>query len=118
MARAERHGLRLIVAFGSRATGRSHPGSDLDNLVRLRPLAEELGGTAPRDFFESFLRMVELNVLPPDFARQIAHAAGLRNRLAHEYNDIDPRLVHTAARQALVDIPSYLDHLQRFLETV
>ena len=81
-------------------------------------VAVELGGTAPRDFFESFLRMVELKALPPDFARQIAHAAGLRNRLAHEYNDIDPRLVHAAARRALVDIPAYLDHLHQFLETV
>jgi predicted nucleotidyltransferase len=30
---AERHGLRLIVAFGSRAAGREHPGSDLDIAV-------------------------------------------------------------------------------------
>lgn len=81
-------------------------------------VAVELGGTAPRDFFESFLRMAELKVLPPDFARQIAHAAGLRNRLAHEYNDIDPRQVHEAARRALVDFPTYLDHLQRFLDTL
>lgn len=30
---AERHGLRLIVAFGSRAKGKAHPGSDLDIAV-------------------------------------------------------------------------------------
>jgi len=34
---AERHGLRLIVAFGSRMTGRSHAGSDLDLAVLPKP---------------------------------------------------------------------------------
>ena len=34
---AECHGLRLIVAFGSRAMGRSHPGSDLDIAVLPEP---------------------------------------------------------------------------------
>jgi uncharacterized protein YutE (UPF0331/DUF86 family) len=78
----------------------------------------ELGGVAPKDFFESFLKMADLGALPPEFARQIAQAAGLRNRLAHEYNEIDPRQVHQAAGRALVDIPIYLDHLQRFLDSI
>jgi uncharacterized protein YutE (UPF0331/DUF86 family) len=81
-------------------------------------IAVEQAGVAPRDFFQSFLKMAELRVLPPDFARQIAQAAGLRNRLAHEYNDLDPRKVHEAAAGALADIPIFLTHLQRFLETV
>lgn len=78
----------------------------------------ERSGVAPKDFFESFLKMGDLGVLPPDFARQIAQAAGLRNRLAHEYNEIDPRQVHQAAGRALKDIPAYLDHLQRFLDSI
>ncbi|MDR7484292.1 MAG: DUF86 domain-containing protein [Armatimonadota bacterium] len=44
-------------------------------------IAVELGGVAPKDFFESFLKMAELGVLPPEFPRRIARAAGLRNRL-------------------------------------
>ncbi|MDR7521000.1 MAG: DUF86 domain-containing protein [Armatimonadota bacterium] len=81
-------------------------------------IAVELGGVAPKDFFESFLKMAELGVLPSEFARRIAQAAGLRNRLAHEYNEIDPRQVHQAAGRALADIPIYLDHLQRFLDAI
>lgn len=71
-------------------------------------IALEEIGVAPRDF----------KVLPPDFARQIAQTAGLRNRLAHEYNDLDHRQIHEAARRALVDIPRYLDAIQRFLDTI
>jgi uncharacterized protein YutE (UPF0331/DUF86 family) len=79
-------------------------------------VAVEVGGVAPRDFHESFLKMAELNILPADFARQIAGAAGLRNRLAHEYNELDPRKVHAAAAGALADVPVYLDHVQQFLD--
>ena len=39
----------------------------------------------------SFTRLAELGVLDAEFARRIARAAGLRNRLVHEYEDIDPR---------------------------
>jgi len=81
-------------------------------------IALETSGVAPRDFFDSFLKMAELQVLPPEFARRIAQAAGLRNRLAHEYNDLDPRKVHEAAAAALIDIPIYLEHVQRFLDTL
>lgn len=79
-------------------------------------IAVEQTGTAPRDFFGSFLKLADLGVLPHEFARAIAHAAGLRNRLTHEYNEIDPRKVHEAAGAALRDVPIYLDGVQRFLD--
>ncbi|MDR7556541.1 MAG: DUF86 domain-containing protein [Armatimonadota bacterium] len=77
-------------------------------------LSIEVLGLAPRDFHDSFLKMAELGVLPPEFARRIAAAAGLRNRLAHEYNALDPNKVHQAA-EALDDIPRYLESVQQFL---
>ena len=42
---AEKHGLRLIVAFGSRVTGKDHPKSDLDLAVLPSPGAEVPVGT-------------------------------------------------------------------------
>ncbi|MDR7542926.1 MAG: DUF86 domain-containing protein [Armatimonadota bacterium] len=79
-------------------------------------LAVELGGVAPRDFHDSFLKLVELGILPAEFARRIARAAGLRNRLAHEYNDLDAAKVHEAAAGTLADVPVYLDDVQQFLD--
>jgi uncharacterized protein YutE (UPF0331/DUF86 family) len=81
-------------------------------------IAIETAGGAPRDFHHSFARLGELGVLPQAFAAEIARAAGLRNRLAHEYNDLDQRLVHEAAVRALREIPMYLEHIQRFLDTL
>lgn len=42
---AEKHGLRLIVAFGSRVTGKDHPDSDLDLAILPSPGAEVPIGT-------------------------------------------------------------------------
>lgn len=75
------------------------------------------GQPPPPDYHSSFLRLSELGVLDPEFARQIARAAGLRNRLVHDYDDLDPRLVFEALGHALSEIPRYLAavtaHLKR-----
>ena len=75
------------------------------------------GQPPPSDYHGSFLKLGELGVLEPDFARTIARAAGLRNRLVHDYEDLDPRKVFDALREALRDVPIYLarvnDHVKR-----
>lgn len=79
-------------------------------------LAVELRRVAPKDFHDSVLKLAELDVLPADFARRIARAAGPRNRLAHAYNEVGPAKVHAAAAEALADVPRYLDCIQQFLD--
>jgi len=39
----------------------------------------------PQDYYEAFIRLGELNVLPEEFARNLAPIAGFRNVLVHEY---------------------------------
>jgi hypothetical protein len=46
--------------------------------------------------------------LAPEFAARIAASAGLSNRIAHAYEDIDPARVHAALATALRDVPEYL----------
>lgn len=79
-------------------------------------LITELGHAPPSDYHVSFTRLAELNVLDADFARQIAACAGLRNRIIHEYNELDPEKVHDALRAALRDIPIYLERVRRFVD--
>ncbi len=43
-------------------------------------------------------------------------AAGLRNRIVHEYDDIDRERVYEALPVAVRRIPMCLDHIQRFVE--
>lgn len=73
------------------------------------------GHPPPSDYHASFLRLGEIGVLDAGFARRIAFAAGLRNRLVHEYEDIDAAKVFAALTAAMTDLPQYLDRINRYL---
>ena len=42
-------------------------------------------------------------------------AAGLRNRLVHDYDDLDPHRVFDALQAAVVDVPRYVAAVQAHL---
>lgn len=75
----------------------------------------EAGNAPPRDYFDCFIQMGRLGVLPIDFATALAPMAGLRNRLVHEYNDLDSSKIHEALRSASRDVPVYLAHVTRHI---
>ena len=79
-------------------------------------LITEEGHPPPRDYFESFTQLARVSVLPPAFAKQIAANAGLRNRLVHEYDEIDPERVYAGLQGAVRDVPDYLRHVERYLK--
>jgi uncharacterized protein YutE (UPF0331/DUF86 family) len=79
-------------------------------------LITEAGHAPPRDYYESFTQLAKLGILPPAFASQIAACAGLRNRLVHEYDEIDPRRVYEGLQAAVRDIPEYLRQVHAHLE--
>ena len=74
------------------------------------------GQPPPPDYYVSFVRLCELGILEPDFARDIARAAGLRNRIVHEYDALDPVKVFQALAEALRDVPRYLGHVNDYLQ--
>ena len=71
--------------------------------------------TIPKDYYESFLRLADLEILSPDEARKFAQLAGLRNRLAHEYNNLDDRKLFDAFQTTMSVLPLYLKAVERFL---
>lgn len=66
------------------------------------------GHAPPPDYYTSFLKLAELRILDADFARRLAPSAGLRNRLVHEYEAIDPVKVFEALEPARADIVEYV----------
>jgi uncharacterized protein YutE (UPF0331/DUF86 family) len=78
-------------------------------------LCVELLGVAPRDYHESFLKLAELRVITTDQSKKHARAAGLRNRLAHDYDGLDPSRVHEAAGHALTGVPEFLRSIEEFV---
>ncbi|MDI6809823.1 MAG: DUF86 domain-containing protein [Candidatus Eisenbacteria bacterium] len=79
-------------------------------------LITELDHPPPKDYFESFVELGRLGVLEPEFARSAAQAAGLRNRIVHEYDEIDEQKVYESLLTAAKDIPTYLQAVHVFVE--
>ncbi len=77
----------------------------------------ELGHPPPKDYYESFVMLGRLEVLPVEFSKKIATAAGLRNRIVHEYDELDERKIHQAIQEALQDIPRFIDHVNRYVHS-
>ena len=104
---AQRHGIRLLLQFGSTVGGQVHVDYHL---------ITDAGHAPPRDYYASFTELAKLRILPPAFASQIAMCAGLRNRLVHEYDEIDPRRVHEGLLAAVRDFPEYLRPVHSYIE--
>ncbi|HEX9017534.1 MAG TPA: DUF86 domain-containing protein [Chloroflexota bacterium] len=71
----------------------------------------------PRDYYEAILRLGELGVLPPAFARELAPLAGLRNALVHEYVGIDWNEVY-ANLQKLDDMTRFAAFIRTWLSAL
>jgi len=83
-------------------------------------LIAELGGPgtkAPRDYRETFLGLVELKVLPQEFAQEIAKSAGFRNAIVHEYNEIDKNVVYRTVGEAIKQYTEYCQYILNFLNS-
>jgi len=74
------------------------------------------GQPPPPDYHSSFLRLADFGVIDAEFAGQIARAAGLRNRLVHDYDALDQRLVFEALADARRDVPRYLAAVNNYLQ--
>ena len=72
---------------------------------------KEKYGKLPIDYFDSFLEVAQLGVVKEDLAREVAKSTGLRNILAHEYDEIDNRKVYQAIKTALTQVPLYLQSI-------
>ena len=78
-------------------------------------MVTESGHPPPPDYHQSFTQLVQLGILDREFAQRLAACAGLRNRIAHEYDEIDPRKVHAALQTVMEDIPAYLRRIDDYL---
>ena len=61
-------------------------------------------GSTPQSYADTFLQAGQNGLIPVDLAQKLVPAAGLRNRLVHDYEAIDPKRVHDAIPIALADL--------------
>jgi len=67
-------------------------------------------------YYESILRLSELDVLPIDFAERLAPLAGFRNILVHEYLTVEWDEVYKNLQQ-LDDLHQFAEFIRRWLQT-
>lgn len=79
-------------------------------------LTVQLGEPAPEEYYTSFLKLTDLGVLPRELAEELAPSAGLRNRLVHQYDELDDRLVLEAVRSVQELFTRYIRAVEEFLE--
>ncbi|GMR22599.1 MAG: DUF86 domain-containing protein [Acidobacteriota bacterium] len=79
-------------------------------------LIVESGEPPPSNYHASFEILGKKSIVPKESAGRLAASAGLRNRIVHDYDDIDPTKVYDALQSVTKDIPEYLSHVRRYLD--
>lgn len=68
-----------------------------------------------QDYFSSFLELIDLRILPEEFAREIAPSTGIRNRLVHEYEKINDKIVYQNLDKIIKYYLDYIKHINKNL---
>jgi len=85
--------------------------TDINNM-----LLKMHGQKGSTDYFNSFIDIAELNIIPTDFALKIAPSTGLRNILVHEYEDINDEIVYRSIGTCLQYYLEYMDLINQYLK--
>lgn len=75
-------------------------------------------GSEPANAHDGFLLWSERDPMPPDFAREVSRAAGLRNRLAHEYDTIDDAILFNAIPTAIAQSRQYGAYVLEYVNSI
>ena len=79
-------------------------------------LLTETDHPPPADYYASFTQLAALGIYDIEFGRRIAACTGLRNRIVHEYDEVDPRRVHEALGTAIQDVSTYLRAVEEYVK--
>ena len=78
-------------------------------------LLRAAGAPTPPDYYQSFIDLGRQGVIPSSLSERLAPAAGLRNRLVHEYEEIDDAIVLQAVAEARHTFREYAVALESYL---
>lgn len=70
----------------------------------------------PDNFQSSFTSLADAGVFPREFALRIAPSVGLRNRLVHRYETVDPSLLIHMAREEMEDFSEYVKYIKQTID--
>lgn len=77
---------------------------------------KELGFDISNDIEGTFHILGENKILPEDFVLKIAPVVGLRNRLVHRYEELDPKIFIESFQKDYTDFEEYIRFIIDYLE--
>lgn len=90
----------------------------VDTIVDINlSLIAEGNFAVPDDFQSTFYTLADHNILPRDFAEQIAPVVGLRNRVVHRYETLNRRTFIELLQKNYRDFERYVTILREYLKS-
>ncbi|MGL6281996.1 MAG: type VII toxin-antitoxin system HepT family RNase toxin, partial [Microcoleaceae cyanobacterium] len=72
----------------------------------------------PATYFESFINMSKQGIITQELANELAKSAGMRNRIVHQYDEIDQQVIFSAIPLAVSQYSLYIKQVNDFLKTL
>ncbi len=79
-------------------------------------LVVSAGQPPPETYRDSFLAIAQIGAISSELATEIAPSAGLRNRLVHDYDDINLEIIYGAIDFTLALYPNYLQQVEQYIQ--
>lgn len=79
-------------------------------------LIKEGNFAVPDDFQSTFATLADNDILPRDFAEQIAPVVGLRNRVVHRYETLSRNTFVELLKKNYPDFERYLTAIKKYIE--
>lgn len=70
----------------------------------------------PKGYKDTFLFLADFGVYDKKFAEEISKSIGTRNKLIHEYDEVDNKMIYDSVGDCLKDYHQYCDYILKFIE--
>lgn len=78
----------------------------------------QLHSTFPSAYYDSFIEAGNKGIITRELASSLAASAGMRNRLVHQYEEINNRIVFSAIPMALAQFSLYVQQITIYLDSL
>jgi len=76
----------------------------------------EIGKNPPTDYYDSFIKAIEIGLISKQLGEKLAPSAGLRNRLVHEYDEIKDDIVFNSINEATKLYTTFIKEVNDYLK--
>ena len=73
----------------------------------------EKGHNPPHNYYQSFIKLGQLNLINKELSKKLAPSTGLRNRIVHEYEEINDQIVFESVENALELYKQYIKEIKK-----